>query len=203
MVDPVVIVDGKGKILEVTEKAGAITGFKREELVEKNFFKTGIASAKTKAIMMKDLVKHMMGMHVLPYEVEILTKDGRKLPYEINAAKIEYKGKPADLAVFHDVSVRKKLEEKLRIVGSLTRHDIRNKLTTVAGNAYLLKKKFANDPDAVECLNSVETAVQESGRIFDFAAAYEKLGSEQLTYVDVKKTVDEAVAGWHFWLTRS
>jgi PAS domain S-box-containing protein len=146
MVDPVVIVDGKGKILEVTEKAEAITGFKREELVEKNFFKTGIASAKTKAIMMKDLVKRMMGMHVLPYEVEILTKDGRKLPYEINAAKIEYKGKPADLVVFHDVSVRKKLEEKLRIVGSLTRHDIRNKLTTVAGNAYLLKKSLPTTP---------------------------------------------------------
>jgi PAS domain S-box-containing protein len=193
MVDPVIIVDEKGKFLEVTSRVEEITGFKKEELVGKNFFRTKIATAKTKAIMIKNLAKRMMGMHVSPYEVEILTKDGRKLPYEINAAKIEYKGKPAGLVVFRDMAERKKLEEKLRIVGSLTRHDVRNKLTAVAGNAYLLRKRLADDPDATECLNGVEAAVRESERIFDFASAYEKLGVEQLAYVDAKKILDEAV----------
>jgi signal transduction histidine kinase len=61
------------------------------------------------------------------------------------------------------------------------------------GNAYLLKKRFAGDPDALECLRSVETAVRESERIFDFASAYEKLGVEELAYVDAKKTLGEAV----------
>jgi len=114
MVDPVVIVDGKGKFLEITDKIEEITGYKKEELLGKNFFKTKVVTAKSKAILIKNLSKRMMGMKVAPYEIEVLTKDGRKLPYEVNAAKIEYKGKTADMVIFRDVTGRKKAEESLR-----------------------------------------------------------------------------------------
>ena len=193
MVDPVAIVDEKGKILEVTPKVEEITGFKKEEVVGKNFLRTKIATRKTKAIMVKNLAKRMMGMHISPYEVEILTKDGRKLPYEINAARIEYKGRPADLVVFRDIAERKKMEEKLRVVGGLTRHDVRNKLTAVMGNVYLVRKRSADDPKLIEYLNQIENAVQKATRIFDFAKDYEMLGMEELAYIDVEKTVNEAV----------
>ncbi|MBE3116247.1 PAS domain-containing protein, partial [Candidatus Bathyarchaeota archaeon] len=41
------------------------------------------------------------------------------------------------------------LNEKLRVVGSLTRHDVRNKLSVVTGYAYLLNKKHAEEADIV------------------------------------------------------
>lgn len=107
MVDPVAIVDKTGKILAVTDKAEKITGFKKEEMVGKNFLRLSFATTKSKAIMIKNLAKRMTGMHVEPYEVEILTKDGRKLPFEINAEAINYEGKPADMVVFRDMSQRK------------------------------------------------------------------------------------------------
>jgi PAS domain S-box-containing protein len=193
MADPVAVVDGRGKILEVTRKAEEITGFKKEELVGRNLLKIEMFGAKTKAVMIKSLAKRMMGMHVEPYEVEVLKKDGGKLVYEINAARIDYKGKPADLVVFRDILERKNLEEKLRVVGSLTRHDVRNKLSAVTGNAYLLKRKLAGNPEALEQLVDMENAVRNVETILEFARAYEKLGVEQLAYVDMKKTVDEAV----------
>jgi PAS domain S-box-containing protein len=192
MVDPVAIVDGKGKILELTAKVEEITGFKSEELVGKNFLRTKIATRKSKAIMIKNLTKRMMGMHVSPYEVEILAKDGRKLVYEINAARIEYKGKPADLVVFRDIAERKKMEEKLRVVGRLTRHDVRNKLAAITGNVYLARKRSADDPKFTEYLSEIENAVQQTNGIFDFARNYEMLGMEELIYLDVEKTVNEA-----------
>ena len=57
-----------------------------------------------------------------------------------------------------DITERKKIEmdlkeshdklelmnEKLRVVGSLSRHDVRNKLSAVNGYTYLLKKKHAD-----------------------------------------------------------
>jgi len=193
MADPVAVVDGRGKILEVTQKVEEITGFKREELVGKNLLKVKMFGAKTKAVMIRSLAKRMMGMHVEPYEVEVLKKDGGKLLYEINAAKIDYKGKPADLVVFRDISERKNLEEKLRVVGSLTRHDVRNKLSAVTGNAYLLRRKLAGNPEALDQLADMETAVRNVEALFEFARTYEKLGVEQLAHVGVKKTVDEAV----------
>ncbi|MGD8546320.1 MAG: PAS domain S-box protein, partial [Candidatus Bathyarchaeota archaeon] len=194
MVDPVAIVDGKGKILEVTKKAEEITGFKREELVGKNFLRTKIATTKSKAIMMKNLAKRMMGRQMAPYEVDMLTREGKKLPHEINAAKIVYKGKPADMVVFRDVSERKKMREKLRVVGRLTRHDVRNKLSAITGNTYLVRKKLSKDHEVNGFLDEVDSSCRQVERIFDFARNYERLGIEKMSYIDVEKTIREATS---------
>lgn len=114
MTDPVAIVDEGGIFLEVTDKVVEFTGFKKEELLGRNFLRTKIVTNKSKAIMVKNLAKRMAGMKLAPYEMEVLTKDGRKLPYELNASKIVYKGKPADMVVFRDISKRKQAEKKLR-----------------------------------------------------------------------------------------
>ena len=194
MVDPVVIVDGKGKFLEITDKVEEITGFKKEELLGKNFFRTKIVTAKSKAILIKNLAKRMIGMHIPPYEVEVLTKDGRKLPYEVNAAKIEYKSKPADLVAFRDISERKKMEEKLRVVGKLTRHDVRNKLSAVTGNVFLAKRRLTGDHEALEYLEEIESACRQVERIFHFARIYERLSVEELVYMDVERSLEEAIS---------
>lgn len=117
--DPAVIVDGKGTFLETTDSVSKITGFQREELVGINFVTTDILPAKSKAILVKNLAKRMLGFHVSPYEIEIISKDGRRLTFEVNASKINHQGKTADLVVFHDLTERKKLiksieEEKRR-----------------------------------------------------------------------------------------
>ncbi len=114
MPDPVVIVDGKGKFLAVNDRVEETTGFKREELFGKNFLRTKIVTSKSKAILIKNLAKRMMGMHIAPYEIEGLTKSGKKIPFEVNATKIEYEGKPADFVIFRDITERKKAEEALR-----------------------------------------------------------------------------------------
>ena len=129
-------------------------------------------------------------------------KDRSLVQVAVSAAPITVGDKVAGIvAMYHDISDLKNAEkrldvmnEKLRVVGSLTRHDVRNKLTAVNGNAYLIRKRLIDDPDAIENLRSIEAAVRELERIFDFASAYEKLGVEQLAYVDAKKTVDEAAA---------
>jgi signal transduction histidine kinase len=86
------------------------------------------------------------------------------------------------------------LNEKLRVVGGLTRHDVRNKLSAVTGYAYILKKKHGDQADIVDGLGKMEQAVQETTRIFDFAKMYEQLGMEELTYIDVEEKLKEAVA---------
>ncbi|MGD0645684.1 MAG: PAS domain S-box protein [Candidatus Bathyarchaeia archaeon] len=86
------------------------------------------------------------------------------------------------------------LNEKLRVVGGLTRHDVRNKLSTVNGYAYLLKKKHGDQADIVNDLGKIEEAVCEIVRIFDFAKMYEQIGAEELTYINVEEKLNEAAA---------
>jgi len=84
------------------------------------------------------------------------------------------------------------VNEKLGVVGSLTRHDVRNKLSAVTGYAYLLKKKHADQADIVDGLGKMEQAVKDTVRIFDYAKMYEQLGVEELTSINVEAKLNEA-----------
>ena len=112
--DPIVIVDRKGTFLAINRKVEEITGFKRKELLGQNFLWTKIVTARSKATLMRNLAKRMMEMQLAPYEVEALTRDGEKIPTEVNAVRIEYEGKPAALVIFRELRERKKAEEALR-----------------------------------------------------------------------------------------
>jgi PAS domain S-box-containing protein len=129
-------------------------------------------------------------------------KDGSLVPVALSAATIMVEGKLAGcIAMYKDISelknAEKKLEtmnEKLRVVGVLTRHDVRNKLSAITGNIYLHKKKLVDHPDVLEGFKDMESACEQIVRIFEFAKDYERLGVEELTYVDMEKIVDEAVS---------
>jgi PAS domain S-box-containing protein len=86
----------------------------------------------------------------------------------------------------------KEMNEKLRVVGDLTRHDVRNKLSAITGYSYILKKKHADQADIIKDLCMMEKAVKEIEKICDFAKAYEQLGVEKLVYTDAEKTINEA-----------
>ena len=113
MPDSGVILDSAGKFLDVTDKVKDILGYERGELLGRNVFATSILTGRNKATLLANLAKRMMGMYVAPYETELQTKDGRKLSFEINATKIEYDGKPANLILFRDLSERNKLKMAL------------------------------------------------------------------------------------------
>jgi len=111
--DPAVIVDREGKILEANDRLTRVTGFEKKQLLETNLFKTKALTDKDKALLRKNLIQRMNGEQIEPYEIGVTTKHGERLVFEVNAAKIEYEGKPADFVVLHDVAHRKMLEERL------------------------------------------------------------------------------------------
>jgi signal transduction histidine kinase len=100
--------------------------------------------------------------------------------------------KKAELELNQTMEQLVSVNEKLGVVGSLTRHDVRNKLSVVTGYAYLLKKKHGDQADIVEGLGKMEQAVKDSMRIFDFAKMYEQLGVEELFNVELEKPINEA-----------
>ncbi len=148
-------------------------------------------------------------------ETQVITSKGDLRDVAIKAGVFQLNGKRTMAGIFRDVTVQKQdhkdltlaleflssnmekvqvLNEKLQVVGSLTRHDVRNKLSAVTGYAYILKKKHADEADVVEGLGKMEQAVKDSMKIFDFAKMYEQLGAEELANIDVEAKMNEAVA---------
>jgi signal transduction histidine kinase len=109
---------------------------------------------------------------------------------------------------FQDITERKKSEEKLResvhnneltneklrVVGGLTRHDVGNKLMVVKSNMYLLKKQIGDNPKLAKYFESVESAIGQSDKIFAFSRLYEKVGVEKLVTMDVFECFNVAAA---------
>ena len=124
--DPVVVVDKKGRFLEVSDRIEELTGVRREQLLETNFMKTKFITAKSKAILIKNFAKRMLGEKLEKYEIEAISKNGEIIPFEINGVKIDYNGKPADLVVLQDISTPKKTAEALKTSEQKWRHLFEN-----------------------------------------------------------------------------
>lgn len=111
--DPAIIVDGRGTFLAITPTVPKLTGYKREELIGSNFMTSDLISAHSKRILVKNLAKRMLGFHLNPYEIEIKSKDGKKMQFELNGVKINFEGTPADMVIFRDLTERRKLIEAI------------------------------------------------------------------------------------------
>ena len=203
--DSILVHDLDGNIVNFNAAAYVLRGYSKEEMSKLNIHDfNSPESEKMIAPRIDKLLKNGSAV----FEAVEVRKDKTLIPTEVHAGVVDLEGRKLIISVVRDIAERKAAEkklkensdrndamnEKLRVVGSLTRHDVRNKLSAVNGYTYLLKKKHRDQLDIVEGLAKIEKAVAESAQIFDFAKMYEQLGVEELTYVDMGKTVDEAVA---------
>ncbi|MDT8782897.1 MAG: GAF domain-containing sensor histidine kinase [Candidatus Bathyarchaeota archaeon] len=85
------------------------------------------------------------------------------------------------------------INDKLKVVGSLTRHDVRNKLFLIKGKTYLFKKKPDNSPEVLKFLEDLDSIVDSSIDLLDFSSAYEKIGIDELRTVNVGEYFDQAI----------
>jgi PAS domain S-box-containing protein len=133
------------------------------------------------------------------FEFRALRKDGAVLYFTCRPTRLETAGKTRgfqaiitdNTAEKHMLEKAEKLNEKLSVVGGLTRHDVNNKLSTILNVSYLLKQKL-RDTQCLELVKATESAVHQVEGLFEFARTYEKLGTEELAYVDAEKVFNEA-----------
>jgi PAS domain S-box-containing protein len=140
-------------------------------------------------------------------ENEFIYPDGKKGCFELRIHPL-----PEGIFILSiDITDRKKTEnnlktafddlslvnEKLNVVGTLTRHDVRNKLAVIMGNLSIAQELLPPNHHVIKYLERTELAFEEIGRIFDRAHAYEHLGVDKLSYIDVKRSCDEAISLFH------
>ena len=203
--DAIFVHDMDGNIINSNEAAYKLHGYSKDEMVKMNIHDFNLPeSAKWVKPRINELLKNGSAV----FEAVEVCKDKSLLVVEVHARVVDLEGKKLILSVVRDVTERKAAEEKLkennvkiemmneklRVVGGLTRHDVRNKLSAVNGYTYLLKKKHKDSTDIIDQVEKIEQVVADSVKIFEFAKMYEQLGVEKLSNVDVGKAVDEAVA---------
>ncbi|MDD8026113.1 MAG: PAS domain S-box protein, partial [Acidobacteriota bacterium] len=66
------------------------------------------------------------------YETIFMTKSGRRIHAEVNAAVIPYRGRPADLVIIRDITERKKIEAEIRALNESLERRVEERTSELA-----------------------------------------------------------------------
>jgi len=144
-------------------RLAAMYGEKVEDIVNKLFVNFVHPSEQPR--LSELYTKRMSGMSIPDiYETTLRNKEGNKIFVEINASRILYSGRPADLVIVRDISERKKAGEELK-----HQHDLINRMmeTSPIGITMVDKKGsivFAN-PQAERILSLTRDKIK--GRTYN------------------------------------
>ncbi|MCW4028721.1 MAG: PAS domain S-box protein [Candidatus Bathyarchaeota archaeon] len=207
-IDAIFMFDEEDRIAYWNPAAEKIFGYKEKEIIGAKVSETIIptrftSKGKFSSKLGPDENKKKTGKLL---EVPARRKDGTEFPMEISMAALQLEGKRCIVAIARDITDRIRAEEKLSsvmdqlvlvneklgVVGSLTRHDVRNKLSAIKGYSYLIKNKNPDQTDIAKSLDKMMQIADEIEGIINFAKTYEQLGVERLTSVNVSKVLDEA-----------
>jgi PAS domain S-box-containing protein len=168
-------------------------GWSTEELLSKPWIEFVHPEDQKATVNAKSVLVN--GEKVFQFENRYRCKDGNFKWLSWNSLPLEKEQRI--FAVARDVTDKKEADnrlttvnEKLRVTGSLTRHDVRNKLSIIKSNVYLLKKHLGDNTELTGFLQDIDDAVDASNKLFEFSSVYEKIGSEKRSQIDM---------GEYFW----
>ena len=110
--DALIVLDAKGNFRYCNPLVLKVGGYTEEELLGQNFRKIIAPGHADKAI--EEFRMHIDGRHTAPYEIEILRKDGRRVPVEISTGPLRVRGAVVGVVgIVRDITARKALEASL------------------------------------------------------------------------------------------
>ncbi|MDD5142218.1 PAS domain S-box protein [Methanoregula sp.] len=184
-------IDISGKIHYISPMVKEILGHEPEGLVGENF-KTLILK-QFWPIFQRALatMASTSSGPLLPFEIIARHRDGHDLVLEIRPSRvlgiegtvIGFRG------VAYDTTRRKKAEEALKranrqlnLLGSITRHDLLNKITVILGNLKLVERGCAS-PEEEEHLKKIRYATSAIKSQIEFTRVYQNLGTHDPQWI--------------------
>ena len=189
--------------LEVNDAAVRHYGYSREEFLAMKI--TDIRPLEDVQKLLANLDQEGPGS-IIPRTWHHRLKDGSLIDVEITAGRVEFEGRDAALVLAHDVSERRRMEqrlieaEKLEAVGRLAggvAHDFNNLLTVIHGYAALLGAR-SDDEKEREQLDQIVRAAEQATALTRQLLAFSR---RQVLHTDVLD-LNEIVAGMQSMLQR-
>jgi PAS domain S-box-containing protein len=127
------------------------------------------------------------------YDFRVLGEKGLLTWVQISAVVTLWEGKPATLNFLTDISDRRQAEDALRranrqlnLLGSITRHDILNKVMVILGHLAIARKKSANADMGIS-IEKLEAAVKAIGSQIEFTRIYGDIGTHEPQWQELDK----------------
>ena len=187
--DEIVCLDASGKIIDVNRKYEELFGYKRDEIIGKNFTELESLDTENKTVILElfqDIVVKGKPLPKTFIELELKHKNGHKIYAEVSSELIQRDGEiEGILSILRDITERKQMEEKLRaslrekeILLREIHHRVKNNLQVISSLLHL-QSAYVGDSVFVNMLK------ESQNRIRSMALIHENLYlSEDLANVD-------------------
>ncbi len=106
--------DLKGIFVDSNKAAEEMTGYKRDELIGKDFLGLKILSPEQMLKVIEILAKNALGRSTGPDEFSLTRKDGSQIMVEIRTFPVDINQKTLVLGIAHDITNRKRAEKALQ-----------------------------------------------------------------------------------------
>ena len=187
-------------ILEVNDRFCEMTGYSRDEILNKNIRIIFENDAEYEKVN-KSRVAGKDGESVtVTVETRLKKKEGTILAVVLSSKPLE----PGNLSegvtyTFLDITERIMAEEalrtanrKLNLLSSITRHDILNKTTIIDSNLILIRRMGGVTPEGEGYLNKIGMASKDIQSQIIFSRVYQDLGNTEARWQDMQKIISGA-----------
>ncbi len=195
IIDGILQLDMKGKIMRINKRITEFGGWTDEEIVGKNIRHLNMFSPNSLRKMYSYFIKTISGQKVQIQEIEIFTRSGKRKTVEILGSLLKKNEKPVGvITVIRDITERKKTEEQLKktlkekeILMREIHHRVKNNMQIMLSLLRLQSRQLKNR-EALEVLGVWRN------RIRTIALIHEKLyRSEDMTRINFKDYVQALV----------
>lgn len=142
-IDPILITDFSGAILEANRQAEITTGFERLELHGKNI-------GDLHAIDFDQLGENFSLLNdkeTISYETELQTRQGVQIPVEVYVRVASFEGETNIQWIIRDISERKNLERLRNDLISMIYHDLRSPLGNIVSSLDVFSAMLPDESD--------------------------------------------------------
>ncbi len=190
--------DEQGRLTLVNRNAFAALGYTPDDLeAGVNVMDTLIPEDRGRAA--DEIEMALRGEGPSTAEYTALRKDGTTFAIVVDSSPIVRNGKAVGLrAIGIDISERKELEaqllesQKMEAMGQIAggvAHDFNNMLTAIHGNAQLLQRELADEPDRLRLVEGILTAARRSAELTRHLLAFSRKQVLRPRVIDLNEMV--------------
>ncbi|MBE9533992.1 MAG: PAS domain S-box protein [Proteobacteria bacterium] len=153
--DGIFIAADEGFHVYANSRAAEITGYTVSELLKKTI--KDLAHPDDFETIMKRYKTIVEGKpFARQYETRVVRKDGEVVPLEAASARTVWRGKPADIVIFRDITERKRAEEELQAAQEALEHEVEQRTAQLVEANEQLKHEIEERKQAEEALREAE-----------------------------------------------